>query len=94
MAIAGFSAGEGNKLRKAMGRKNAREELLKWHERFCEGAKNRGYKVILRRRYLTTSAVLPISGFARAKPPVCGPLLSIGIPEILLSGRIILRPSQ
>ena len=42
-----------------MGRKNAREELLKWHERFCEGAKNRGYKVILRRRYLTTSAVLP-----------------------------------
>ncbi len=42
MAIAGFSAGEGNKLRKTMGRKNAREELLKWHERFLEGAKKQG----------------------------------------------------
>jgi error-prone DNA polymerase len=42
MTIAGFSAGEGNKLRKTMGRKNAREELLKWHERFLEGAKKQG----------------------------------------------------
>jgi error-prone DNA polymerase len=42
MAIAGFTAGEGNKLRKTMGRKNAREELLAWHERFLEGAKKQG----------------------------------------------------
>ncbi len=42
MAIAGFTAGEGNKLRKVMGRKNAREELLAWHERFLEGAKRQG----------------------------------------------------
>jgi error-prone DNA polymerase len=42
MEIAGFSAGEANKLRKAMGRKNAREEMVKWHERFVEGAKNQG----------------------------------------------------
>ncbi len=42
MAIAGFTAGEGNKLRKVMGRKNAREELLKWHRRFLEGAENQG----------------------------------------------------
>ncbi len=42
MAIAGFSAGEGNTLRKVMGRKNAREELLKWHRRFLEGAEKQG----------------------------------------------------
>jgi error-prone DNA polymerase len=42
MAIAGFTAGEANMLRKAMGRKNAREELAKWHDRFVEGAKERG----------------------------------------------------
>jgi error-prone DNA polymerase len=42
MAVAGFTAGEGNKLRKAMGRKNAREELLAWHELFLEGAKRQG----------------------------------------------------
>src|SRR5512137_2100598 len=37
MEIAGFSAGEANRLRKAMGRKNAKEELKKWQERFKEG---------------------------------------------------------
>jgi error-prone DNA polymerase len=42
MEIAGFSAGEANKLRKAMGRKNAQEELRKWHTRFLEGAKGQG----------------------------------------------------
>jgi len=41
MEIAGFSAGEANKLRKTMGRKNAREELTKWYERFVGGHKNR-----------------------------------------------------
>ncbi len=42
MEIAGFSAGEANKLRKAMGRKNARQELMKWYERFVEGAEKQG----------------------------------------------------
>ena len=42
MEIAGFSAGEANKLRKAMGRKNAKEELGKWHLRFLEGAGKEG----------------------------------------------------
>lgn len=42
MEIAGFSAGEANKLRKAMGRKNAREELMRWCERFSEGAQRQG----------------------------------------------------
>ncbi|MHB8111432.1 MAG: DNA polymerase III subunit alpha [Syntrophorhabdaceae bacterium] len=42
MTIAGFSAGEGNKLRKVMGRKNAREELLKWYNKFIDGAKQQG----------------------------------------------------
>ena len=42
MEIAGFTAGEANKLRKAMGRKNAREELKKWYARFIEGAKGQG----------------------------------------------------
>lgn len=42
MVIAGFSAGEGNKLRKIMGRKNAREELLKWYNKFIDGARKQG----------------------------------------------------
>lgn len=42
MLIAGFSAGEGNLLRKVMARKNAREELAKWRGRFVEGARARG----------------------------------------------------
>jgi error-prone DNA polymerase len=42
MVIAGFSAGEGNILRKVMGRKNAREELGKWRGRFIEGARTKG----------------------------------------------------
>jgi error-prone DNA polymerase len=42
MAIAGVTAGEANMLRKAMGRKNAREELAKWHDRFVEGAREQG----------------------------------------------------
>lgn len=42
MLIAGFSAGEGNILRKVMGRKNAREELGKWRGRFIEGARAKG----------------------------------------------------
>ena len=42
MEIAGFTAGEANKLRKAMGRKNAREEMKKWYARFIEGAKGQG----------------------------------------------------
>jgi error-prone DNA polymerase len=42
MEIAGFSAGEANKLRKAMGRKNGREELKKWRIRFIDGAKEQG----------------------------------------------------
>ncbi|OPY01980.1 MAG: Error-prone DNA polymerase [Syntrophorhabdus sp. PtaB.Bin047] len=42
MAIAGFTAGEANMLRKAMGRKNAREELAKWHDRFVKGAREQG----------------------------------------------------
>ncbi len=37
--IAGFTAGEGNKLRKAMGRKHAKAELAKWHDRFIAGAR-------------------------------------------------------
>jgi len=42
MAIAGVTAGEANMLRKAMGRKNAREELAKWHDRFVKGAREQG----------------------------------------------------
>jgi error-prone DNA polymerase len=42
MLIAGFSAGEGNLLRKVMARKNAREELAKWRGRFIEGARVKG----------------------------------------------------
>jgi len=42
MEIAGFSAGEANLLRKAMGRKNAREALMKWHTRFVDGARKHG----------------------------------------------------
>ncbi len=42
MEIAGFTAGEANLLRKTMGRKNAREELVKWHTRFVDGAKKQG----------------------------------------------------
>src|SRR5271157_3846712 len=40
--IAGFTAGEANKLRKAMGRKNAFAELQKWRGRFAAGARVKG----------------------------------------------------
>jgi error-prone DNA polymerase len=41
IAIAGFSSGEANKLRKVMGRKNAIAELQKWRARFIAGAKEK-----------------------------------------------------
>jgi error-prone DNA polymerase len=59
MEIAGFSAGEANKLRKAMGRKNAREELMKWYERFVEGAEKQGID-----KGLATKIFEHISNFA------------------------------
>jgi error-prone DNA polymerase len=59
MEIAGFSAGEANKLRKAMGRKNAREELTKWYERFVEGAQKQGIE-----KGLATKIFEHISNFA------------------------------
>lgn len=59
MEIAGFSAGEANKLRKAMGRKNAREELAKWYERFVEGAQKQGIG-----KELAAQIFAHISGFA------------------------------
>ena len=59
MEVAGFSAGEANKLRKAMGRKNAREELMKWYERFVEGARKQGIEKVL-----ATKIFEHISGFA------------------------------
>jgi error-prone DNA polymerase len=59
MEIAGFSAGEANKLRKAMGRKNAREELMKWYERFVEGAQRQEIE-----RGLATRIFEHISNFA------------------------------
>jgi error-prone DNA polymerase len=40
--IAGFTAGEANQLRKAMGRKNAFAELQKWRGRFAAGARVKG----------------------------------------------------
>ena len=40
--IAGFTAGEANKLRKAMGRKNGFVELQKWRGRFTAGAQVKG----------------------------------------------------
>ena len=42
IVIAGFTAGEANKLRKAMGRKNGFAELQKWRSRFVAGAGTRG----------------------------------------------------
>jgi error-prone DNA polymerase len=60
MEIAGFSAGEANNLRKAMGRKNAREELKKWHARFIEGAKGQGVGA-----EVSTKIFEHISGFAQ-----------------------------
>jgi error-prone DNA polymerase len=57
--IAGFSAGEANRLRKAMGRKNAREELMKWYERFVAGAQQQGIG-----KALATEIFDHISGFA------------------------------
>jgi len=59
MAIAGFTAGEANTLRKVMGRRNAREELMKWHERFVKGAQTQGIT-----GHLATKIFEHISGFA------------------------------
>ncbi|HVN96060.1 MAG TPA: DNA polymerase III subunit alpha, partial [Syntrophorhabdaceae bacterium] len=59
MEIAGFSAGEANKLRKTMGRKNAREELMNWRERFIQGALKQGIE-----RQLAIKIFEHISNFA------------------------------
>ena len=42
MAVAGFTAGAANGLRKAMGRKNGRDEMEKWRDTFLEGAARKG----------------------------------------------------
>ncbi len=42
MAVAGFTAGEANGLRKAMGRKKGRAEMEKWRDAFLEGAAGNG----------------------------------------------------
>ena len=47
MAIAGFSAGEANRLRKAMGRKNGRAEMAKWRDAFVKGAAERDIEKVL-----------------------------------------------
>lgn len=60
MEIAGFSAGEANSLRKAMGRKNARDELKKWYGRFVEGAEKQGID-----REIAKKIFDHISGFAQ-----------------------------
>ena len=57
--IAGLSAGEANNLRKAMGRKHAKAELLKWYERFATGARERGIDEATARKVFDH-----ISGFA------------------------------
>jgi error-prone DNA polymerase len=57
--VAGFSTGEANNLRKAMGRKNARTELQKWYGRFAEGARARGVEEPIARKIFDH-----ISGFA------------------------------
>jgi error-prone DNA polymerase len=57
--IAGFSTGEANNLRKAMGRKHARAELEKWYARFVAGAGARGVEESMARKIFDH-----ISGFA------------------------------
>ena len=42
MAIAGFTAGEANRLRKAMDRKYGRDEMERWRDTFLEGAAGKG----------------------------------------------------
>ncbi len=42
MAVAGFTAGEANGLRKAMGRKKGREEMERWRGVFLQGAACKG----------------------------------------------------
>ena len=42
MAVAGFTAGAANGLRKAMGRKNGRAEMERWRGAFLEGAARKG----------------------------------------------------
>jgi error-prone DNA polymerase len=42
MALAGFSVGEAEELRRAMSRKRSREAVEAFHERFVEGARGRG----------------------------------------------------
>jgi len=59
MAIAGFSAGEANRLRKTMGRKNARVEMAKWLDAFVQGAAKKNIE-----RGLAEKIFGLISGFA------------------------------
>ncbi len=59
MTIAGFSAGEANRLRKAMGRKNGRAEMAKWRDAFVKGAAEKGTEKTLALKIFDL-----ISGFA------------------------------
>jgi len=59
MAIAGFSAGEANRLRKTMGRKNGRAEMAKWLDTFVRGAAEKNIEKGLAERIFGL-----ISGFA------------------------------
>ena len=95
MEIAGFSAGEANKLRKAMGRKNGREELKKWYARFVEGAKGQGIE-----EDVAGEDIHPyqrVCGIRFLQEPCgefCDPLLPLCLSEALLSGGILLCPAQ
>ncbi len=59
MAIAGFSAGEANRLRKTMGRKNGRAEMAKWLDAFVRGAAEKNIEKRLAEKIFGL-----ISGFA------------------------------
>jgi len=59
MAIAGFSAGEANRLRKTMGRKNGKAEMAKWLDTFVRGAAEKNIEKGLAERIFGL-----ISGFA------------------------------
>ena len=65
MALAGFTVGEAEGLRRAMSRKRSREALEAFRERFVEGALGRG--VDRRRREMVYDKLVGFSGFGFPK---------------------------
>ena len=66
MALAGFSAGEAEDLRRAMSRKRSRDAMLRMWQRFLQGARERGVPDEVTRTVFTKLIGFSNFGFPKA----------------------------